>query len=339
MTVIGIINNENDGPGYHRVMMPLLEMDGVDVYIRNLLTEEIIEQLKPDALYLNRGLARNPIEQVLGWRDKYGFSIIVDIDDYWHLHESHPMRKAWMQNGIPAKIERWLSVADVVTTTHERLAEKITPINERVEVLPNAIPKVGQFAVHPREGDRVRIFWQGSPTHTEDIKLLDYALKRLYRKPQTKDRCVQVFAGYHESEEWQRISDVYTGREAYPYVAFPGVSPDKYYASYAFADICVVPLIATEFNGHKSPLKILEAANMGLPVVVSQVNPYLGFDGAVLYANNDQEWYLHLRALVNDEGMRREYGDRLLQFCDKNYNFETINKKRYDTIQQTISRR
>lgn len=335
MNITGIINNANDGPGYHRIAMPLLLMPDTDVYITNQVTEE--KASTTDVMVVNRVFPGNKIADILAWRDRYGFKLVVDIDDYWHLPDTHPAKPSWDRHDIKNRIIHMITEADVVTTTHSRLAYHCQQHNKNVHVIPNAIPYEGQFTVKNTPSDKVRIFWQGSPTHIEDVAILRSTLHKLYKRPQTKDLCKQVLAGYKESVEWEKIADTYTGAQRYPYEVYGGVNADQYYHSYQHADICVVPLIQSTFNSNKSNLKVLEAANAKLPCVVSEVNPYLGLP--VLYASNNHDWYYHLKELILSKEYREVKGQQLHDYCNEHFNFKTINEQRkelYESIQQGV---
>jgi glycosyltransferase involved in cell wall biosynthesis len=76
-------------------------------------------------------------------------------------------------------------------------------------------------------------------------------------------------------------------------------------------DVMVAPLQAHPFNRSKSPLRVLEAAMLGIPVVASDYGPYAQFvqHGTTgLLVRADHEWGKHLRALVEDTAMREELG-------------------------------
>jgi glycosyltransferase involved in cell wall biosynthesis len=76
-------------------------------------------------------------------------------------------------------------------------------------------------------------------------------------------------------------------------------------------DIMLAPLRAHPFNRSKSPLRVLEAAMLGIPVVASDYGPYAEFvqhGETGLLAKSEHEWGKHLRALVEDEAMRTEMG-------------------------------
>ena len=295
-------------------------MENTDVYITNAVTEEDFEKRKPDVVYYNRLISDN----VLLLQSKYHFRVVVDVDDYWHLNPAHIMHQHSKDNNFAAHQIKHIQLADVVTTTHARLAEQIYPYNKNVIVLPNAIPNHKYFEVDKTKSAKghVRIFWQGSITHEGDIKMLTKCIKQL-----DKNKFMMVLAGYTEQVEWERICNYYTNNQRMPGVILPGVPPNEYYKYYQYADVCVVPLLSNKFNAYKSNLKILEAAHLGLPVIASNVHPYKDMDG-VMYVNNNNDWY----NLLQDRDAQIETAVILAAYCKQHYNFDTINKQRATAI-------
>ena len=321
MTIFGLIN-KNSGPGFHRIHVPLLLMPEVDVYVTNAVTEEDFEKRKPDVVFYNRLVS----DEVLNLQSKYHFRVVCDVDDYWHLDPHHIMFKFSKQNSIPRHQEKNIRSADLVTCTHERLADEAFKLNKNVVVLPNAIPKnAPDFFPTTRtqsaKGHK-RIFWQGSVTHEKDLQLLRDTIKKL-----DKDRFMMVMVGYAKQIEWERMADCYTNYQKMPGVVFPGTGTETYYHSYQYADVCVVPLLSTKFNGYKSNLKILEAAHIGLPVIASNVHPYKGMEG-VLYVDRKEDW----KKWLDDDKAQEESASVLKSYCDKHFDFDKINLKRREVL-------
>lgn len=318
MTIFGLIN-KNSGPGFHRIMVPLLLMAEVDAYITNAIQEEDFEKRRPDAIYYNRTVSN----EILALRSKYGFKVIVDVDDYWQLDPHHIMFRYYRDNHVPALQVRNIKQADVVTTTHERLAELIYPLNKNVVIVPNAIPDHEYFPINKTQSAQghTRIFWQGSITHEKDIAILRSTVKHL-----DKDKFMMVLAGYTEAAEWERMADTFTNYKKLHGCIKPGLSPHEYYQNYQYADVCVVPLLSTRFNGYKSNLKILEAAHSSLPVIASNVHPYK--EMPVLYADKKEDWLKWL----NDKEALEESAVKLAAYCKEKYNFDEINKRRREVF-------
>ncbi len=322
MKIIGLIN-KNSGPGFHRIMVPLAYMADTDAYITNALTDTDLVERKPDAIYYNRTVGENVVKQARS----LGIKIVVDVDDYWLLDPHHIAYQDYLDTGFEKLQCKHLWFADAVTTTHERLAEKIYYYNKNVTVVPNAIPKNSEwFRVVKTESEFTRIFWQGSITHERDIELLRGPVRRLNR-----GQYFMVMAGYTESPVWDRMVSAYTNGLKLKGSILPGASPMEYYSNYQYADICMAPLLETPFNSFKSNLKILEAAHSGLPVIASHVHPYIDSSMPVQYVKSQQDWRKHIADLT-DKSNREEAGRTLQEHCDRHYNFETINQKRREVF-------
>lgn len=316
MKIFGLINRHS-GPGFHRIHVPLLLLPNADCYITNAIEEEDFEKRKPDWIFYNRIIS----DEVLRLQSKYHFRVAVDVDDYWELDPHHVMFKYSKETNGAAHAIKHIRIADVVTTTHERLAEQISKYNKNVVVLPNAIPKDCDYFPVQRTASakgHKRIFWQGSITHEADIKMVSDTIRKLDR-----NQFMMVMAGYAEQIEWERMADYFTDNKRMPGVVLPGLPPHEYYRNYQYADVCLVPLLSTWFNSYKSNLKILEAAHSGLPVIASNVHPYKNMEG-VMYVDSKRDWGRWLQASDEWNG----HAEVLAAYCEKEFNFENINKKR-----------
>ncbi len=325
MTIFGLIKKDS-GVDFHRVLMPLLMMPDIDAYITNGITEDDLLGLgkypsgrplpKPNAIYYNRVVN----EDIPKLCRKKGIKIIVDVDDFWLLDPHHIAYRDYMANDFADLQRKHLIFADHVTTTHERLAEKIYPYNKRVIITPNAIPQHEYFTVERTESEYTRLFWQGSITHQKDIELLRGPMRRLDR-----NHFAAVIAGYTKHEAWDTMVNVFTNGLRLRGVVLEGKPPQEYYQHYAHADICLCPLLDTPFNALKSNLKILEAAALGLPVIASRVHPYLNMP--VTYVASQKDWYPSIMDIVKGDNMRVR-GEYLRDYCNEHFNFERINEKR-----------
>lgn len=314
--IFGLVNKDS-GPGFHRIIVPLSLMKDTDVYITNAITEEDFEKRKPDTIFYNRLIS----DAVLSLKSKYQFKVVVDVDDWWELDPSHILYDYHYSNRNNEHQIKHIRLADAVTTTHERLAEKIYPFNRNVFVVPNAIPKNAPewFPINKTQSEYKRIFWQGSITHEKDIELLKGPIRRL-----DKNKFMMVMAGYQPEETWERIAAMYTNGLRMKGVILPGTSVNNYYCNYQFADVCVCPLRRSPFNEMKSNLKVLEAAHSGLPVIASDVHPYSNIKG-VLFVRRQKDWF---NLMSENDLLFDEAANILKEFVDKNYNFEVINERR-----------
>lgn len=330
MKILAFVNG-NNGPCLHRCIMPLLLMKDVDVFITNNLLEEHFEGI--DLFIYNRIIPEHHIAKIAELKKRIGFKIAVDIDDYWYLDEHHVLYDYYQKEEFARKQICQLIDADVVLCTHDRLAMEVKEYNDNVHVCPNAIPKAGQFKIAKKPHEFVQLFWQGSDTHAADVSLLTGAIDKLNT---ISGKIKMVMAGFADhNEAWASMVWNYTAGLKHQYKLIPYTHVDKYYQAYKEADICLVPLVNSKFNRHKSNLKVLEAANLSLPVVVSAVHPYL--DMPLLFCHNSSDWIRHIKKLVRSAGYRNETGLKLAEYCDKHFNFNKINEERKQILTNVTS--
>jgi hypothetical protein len=325
------ITSKQSGVGYHRIMMPLVNMKKDYCLITDTLSEETFEG-NFDIVVMNRMLANIKPEQMIEWRKKYGFKLIVDNDDHWQLDPSHILYQHYITNQIPEQIISWLLIADLCTCTHDRLAEEIYKHNTNVEILPNAIPYgEEQFIVDKKPSDIVRLFWSGSGTHGKDLEILRNPMKRINFPVRT------IIAGYNEGEKhiWDNMICAFTNGLKLKPTIYNYNPVTEYMAAYCDSDISLIPLVDSKFNSMKSNLKVLETASKKNPAIVSNVHPYKGFYPAC-HVNSQKDWYYWIKLLTHDQAARTQYGNDLYDYCNKNFNLHEVNKQRFAIYSKLI---
>ena len=325
------ITSKQSGVGYHRIMMPLVNMKKDYCLITDTLSEETFEG-KFDIVVMNRMLANIKPEQMIEWRKKYGFKLIVDNDDHWQLDPSHILYEHYITNQIPQQIISWLLIADLCTCTHERLAEEIYKHNTNIEILPNAIPYgEEQFILDKKDSALVRLFWSGSGTHGRDLEILRNPMKRINFPIRT------IIAGYNEGEKhiWDNMICAFTNGLKLKPTIYNYNQVTEYMAAYCDSDISLIPLVDSKFNSMKSNLKVLETASKKNPAIVSNVHPYKGFYPAC-HVNSQKDWYYWIKLLTHDQAARKQYGNDLYEYCNKNFNLHIVNKQRFAIYSKLI---
>ena len=324
------VTSKFSGVGYHRIMMPLVNMRKDYCMITDTINELVFDN-NYDIVLFNRFLTSTDAKLLVKMKLKYDFKLIVDNDDYWILPPSHVLYERYKESNISEVITEYMRVADLCTCTHERLADEIYKYNTNVEILPNALPYGReQFQDDKLDSDMVRLFWSGSGTHAPDMDILRNPIKKINFPVKT------VIAGYNLGEKhiWDRMIGVFTnGLKLNPTIYdYAGVT--KYMGAYADSDISVIPLVDNKFNAMKSNLKVLETASKRNPAIVSNVHPYK--DMPVCYVNNQKDWYYWIKLLTFDDAARIEYGQKLFEYCDRIYNFDAINNKRFAIYNKLI---
>lgn len=318
-----VITQQNSGVGYHRLMLPVHFMPGVYGLFTDTYTEELHEQ-KFDILYVNRFVPGVNLEVIKQHREKYGFNLVVDIDDYWILDPWHILAKNYPTKNILEHIR----AADLVTCTHERLLTELQEFNKNTHVLPNALPfGEDQFLNVKNESEKVRFIYTGSITHQKDVEILRFPLKRVLT---LKDKVEFCLCGYNPEEKrfqdvWHNMIQSFTCgfQLGFTRAALP---VDKYMNFYNDADVSLVPLVSSKFNSMKSNLKVLEAATREIPVIASNVPPY--DDCPIIPINNQTDWFKEIKKVTLDSIYRQEKGKELSEWATSNFSLRKINEMR-----------
>ena len=325
------ITSKTSGVAYHRIIMPIVNMQKDYCLMTDTISEETFEN-NYDIVILNRMLANITPDQMVEWRKKYGFKLIVDNDDYWNLDASHILYERYVLNNVSQQIIDWIRIADLCTCTHERLAEEIYQYNQNVEIIPNAIPYgEEQFVLEKKPSDLVRLFWSGSGTHGKDLDILRNPMKRINFPVRT------IIAGYNETEKpiWDGMIAAFTNGLKLNPTIYNYNQVTEYMAAYCDSDISLIPLVDSKFNSMKSNLKVLETASKKNPAIVSNVHPYKGLYPAC-HVNSQKDWYYWIKMLVNDKEAREHYGNELYDYCNKNFNLHQVNKQRFAIYSKLI---
>ncbi len=133
---------------------------------------------------------------------KSGTQLIVDIDDYWHLHKQHPFYGLSQERKLHIPIIENLKIADYVTTTTDLFASEIRKVTgkDNVGVFYNSIDptwmKQFQNNWKPDPDGRVRITYMAGSSHMGDVQQLEGVMNVLSNDWQLKDKFKIIVAGW-----------------------------------------------------------------------------------------------------------------------------------------------
>lgn len=290
---------DEGGCAWYRVRIPLetLDRDDDDVGVGTTMPNSVLDE--PDRLVVLQRSTAPKAMMVLDEFQQNRRPWVYDADDLlWALTPDNPAYPHY-SNPIIAKRFKWhLANAPLFTASTANLADEAREAGaKRVAVVPNTLPDrlydyADQVSLRPRTDDRLIVFWRGSPTHDEDVKVLRYAAKRLNERDDVR----LVFAGADYRKELG-VPDA----EHLPWVASPEAHVMRVIE--LKPDVVVCPLTHTRFNASKSHVNALEGALAGAYPVCSNVPAYQGFiqgdDTGLLLNNNPDTWWKALRSLAD----------------------------------------
>ena len=133
---------------------------------------------------------------------KSGTILIVDIDDYWHLHKNHPFYSMSQERKMHVPIMENLKIADYVTTTTNIFADEIRKVTgkDNVGVFYNSIDptimKQFQNNWKPDPDGRVRITYMAGSSHMGDMEQLTGVFNVLNGDSNLRDKFKVIIAGW-----------------------------------------------------------------------------------------------------------------------------------------------
>jgi hypothetical protein len=293
----------------------------------DVLTEEELEK-GYDILFINRYISGMEVDEVVRLREKYGFKLVVDVDDYWNLDPWHILYGKYPYQ----KVIDHIKIADIATCSNNDLAVEIDKINPNWIVIPNALPYgEDQFTDVKTESDKVRFVYAGSITHEKDIAILKNPMKRVATDVITKNNSRFILCGYSQDKKleqvWGRmINDYLCGFKVDGYIR-EALPVDQYMNFYNEADACLIPLVDSKFNSMKSNLKVLEAATKNAVVIASKVKPYSDCP-YIIPIGHQGGWFENIKKVVKDAIYRQEMGIANGEWCRENFDLVKVNKLR-----------
>jgi glycosyltransferase involved in cell wall biosynthesis len=337
---------------YHRVTLPLMylpidkEKDSVKFCFKGEHDLKVGHFQDVDWLYFNRlpnkdlsylNMVRKGVIDSRTGKMVKGFKMVMDLDDYWELYSRHILKDQWDKDKIPLKTTDMIKSSDMIFTTNERLAAEITPINRNVHILPNAFPfGEQQFTINQRvKRGKIRFVYVGGRTHYYDLNTISSVFSNIGSDKELRDKLEFVLAGYTDKElYWETAFNLINNSKVC--VKKPYEILNRYMNLYNGEDVVIAPLENNRFNTFKSNLKVIEAGCKKMPIIASNIWPYLEdeeMDGkGLILCKNNSDWMDAIKFFVDNPDKIDEFGQNLYDYVSRKYNLREINEKRYNLL-------
>jgi glycosyltransferase involved in cell wall biosynthesis len=211
----------------------------------------------------------------------------------------------------PDLVEEQIRCAAAVTPATEYLADFARPHNDRVHVLPMALaPDEYEVVTHGRR-DRVVLGWTGGRGNLKRLLAIAPALRAAAARVKFALRVV--------APEAIEIPGVDVECRTHPW------SPESERRDLAGFDVGLLPLFDDAEDRGKFPLKLLQYAAAGLPIVATPVaidRERFQSGESVLFARDEAEWVEAIVAVVRDASLRARVGGAARRVLEGAYSFE-----------------
>ena len=298
-TNITIFPSDQSGCGWYRCLLPaaiMQEKEKLNITVSFNPTHEVME--KSDLVVWQRQYKPNLLTLAKEYSHK---KHIFELDDnLLNIAPDNPSYKAYQNKEIKENLYKFIQFCDHVTCSTEPLKEVLSRYNKNVTVIQNNI--LPEFKRIPESTkDTIRIGWQGSAHHYNDLKFITNALVDICNTyPQVKI----VWMGWLPDYIKNSISP--DRIEIHSWVDF-----QNYYAKLKTLniDISLAPLEDNIFNKSKSALRYYENSLMGSCTIASNVYPYTmsinnGTDGLIVQKNRHKDWFKAIKKLINNKELR-----------------------------------
>ena len=220
--------------------------------------------------------------------------VVIDFDDaIFHNYDSNRQGLVrWLFNG---RLDRLLAYSAVVTAGNSYLADYAAAHGARdVRLLPTVVDASRYAVVPPPNDDVFRIVWIGSPSTAKYLDLVEDALFRLAAVMRIclvtiGAPLLAAFRVTVEQHAWTEATEA---------------------ALVASGHVGIMPLPDEPWERGKCGYKLIQYMAAGRPVVASPVgvNVDIVTTDIGFLATTSDEWFLALRALATDAGLRSRLG-------------------------------
>ncbi len=292
---------------WHRLIMPMRHWSSAHKHEIRIEDKSFTGLFKttPSHLFLHGVIREESLSSIGRLKDK-GCRIVWNIDDdFWDIPEWSPVKISEREFGC-LKIIGDMSEHIICSTPRlVSIVQKKFP-SAKAHLGENLIFRPHYNQVQPHQ-DHLRVMWQGSQTHVEDLLPISKCLDLVAADEEVKNAVEFWFVGYCTSEIRRKylgelaIEQKFVEFEAYPSLLC-SINPN----------VCLAPISDHPFNASKSNLKVLESLAMGaVPIGTGRMmclggkygdpGPYgkiLAANSCGFVANSGEEYYRAIRYLV-----------------------------------------
>jgi len=298
--ILTLVNN--GGSKYHRCIVPLEQLDKEKYEIKYLNEDFVIESVVKDIDYIYiHWTQRTKCQYLSLWKQKYGFKIIQDIDDYWVLPPNHYKKDSI--EAIRKQLFDQLILADIVLCSTEFIYDKCLEFNDNCHIRKNYIP-IGwqQFQPEyiPVVNRKINVGFCGSISHFDDWMSIKNQLKRFKGDKFINDNYQFVLAGYSQNKYFDEVVKILPSP-----IVLNQLSSNEYIKLYRNIDVLLAPLEDNLFNRGKSNLKLLESSVKSTVTISNSLYKEKGIEDYFI-VDKENSYFDWLKKLTNREFLNEQ---------------------------------
>lgn len=261
-----------------------------------------LKDVRPEDLYwgdvfVNQRVSGLNTSSLINTLKLYGKKVVFEMDDllteipdFLGHHRLSKSNLGFLLSSMAA--------ADAISTSTQRLANKLSKFNPNVHLVPNCI----HGAISAKKSAAVDILKATIVIASTDSVTVDILLKPVQRIKQAYGDAVQIVAIGPIAQFFKKKK---VAVQEFP---IQGYAEFRKLLSEIVNPIGIIPLDDSVFSSCKSPIKFFDYASVGIPSLCSNVPPYSDYvaheETGLLVDNNEQAWYEAITKAVEDTRLR-----------------------------------
>lgn len=272
---------------------------------------------------------------------------LMELDDIVFSIPAHNIASTVYFPGSPLTAISYsqMKLSDALIVSTPGLKEQLSPYNDNIHVVENAIDLSLWRRITSPARQRVTIGWVGGGTHNKDLEgIKDVVFEILAKNKNVVFKCIHgcpEFFKHAPNCTWLNSNDPRYDKSR-PCTKCGGIDRiewthdfkpvekyPKWVSSHKF-DIGIAPLEDNNFNRAKSNLRWLEYSAMGIPTVAANVGHFketLRHGGTGFLAETHEEWVNAIQKLIDDAELRQLVGKAAYQEVKEVWNPSRLGKK------------
>lgn len=304
------LTKKESGSIVQRIIYPLnkiqgLELDGKEIEITFKESENLtVEEIKRFDILIYHWNCPFTIDQLKELQEAQ-VKIIYSIDDTFNIEENNSNYLIpGLREYAKARVIQHLKSADAVIVSVERLAIMYKEYNDNIAILPNFLdPK--DFKIEKTKSEYLRIGIIGSASHIDNFLSLKSVINRLAKNKTISEKCEFHLCGNDGSVGWKQIIKMFKVKKHLKVIVKDYSSTDDYFKLYENLDVCLLPLLPTEFNMCRSALRLNECAIANVLPIGSALYSFKELRGIVVCNNYPKMWEETILEILDEDNYEK----------------------------------
>lgn len=254
-----------NGSRYHRLQYPFSKINGKEFEGKEfaidfeVFNENTLKKAEEYNIFIYHwDIACSIVE--LGELQSKGIKIIYSIDDSFEVEERNiNFQDRFLRLYTKGRVIQSLLNADAVIVSTDRLMLKYKEFNDNIAILPNFLDPE-DFKIEKKKSEKLRVGFIGSASHIDNFLSLKGVVNRLAKNKKIVENVQFVLCGNDNSTGWQQIVKMFFVKKGLDVKVVDYDMSENYIKMYENLDVCLLPMLPTDFNFCRSALKLNECA-------------------------------------------------------------------------------